>query len=148
MANLNIVFDPNKGLLDQSWDTAKAVVDVAGRIAVSAVVAADSVCDTLDILSKRVRIQNESWSCDLDSAELDMFKTKVKFALKMNKNLDKDLVGEEFRKEFQSFLESEWVKEKVNEFLSKKKGLPPKTPLTADQVKKMTKAQIQDYYTK
>ena len=148
MANLNIQFDPNKGLLDQTWDTLKSSVDVAGRIAVSAVVAADSVCDTLDILSMRIRIQNESWSSDLDSAELDMFKTKVKFALKMNKPLDKNLVGEEFRKGFEHFLESEWTKEKVNSFLSSKKDLPKKIPLTADQVKKLTKAQIQDYYTK
>ena len=144
MANLNLKFDPNKGLLDQSWDTAKSSVDVVGRIAVSAVIAADSVCDTLDILSKRIRIQNENWECNLDEAKLKMFKSKVTFSLKMNKPLEADLVGEEFRKEFKSFLESDWTKEKVNDFMSKKKDLPPKTPLTETQWKKMTKAQIQD----
>jgi hypothetical protein len=148
MANLNIVFDPNKGLIEQTWDTFKSTADVAGRGAVSAVIMMDSLCDTMDIAAKRIRVQNEVWNCDLDKVILDMFKTKVKFALKMNKPLEKSLVGEEFRKEFESFLESEWTKEKVNEHLSNKKDLPKKTPLTEAQWKKMTKQQIQDYYTK
>lgn len=148
MANLNLKFDPSKGLLDQSWDTLKASVDVVGRAAVSAVIAADSVCDTIDIVSERIRIQNEKWECNLDEAKLDMFKAKIKFALKMNKPLEDNLVGEEFRKEFKSFLESDWTKEKVNSFLANKKDLPKKTPLTETQWKKLTKQQIQDYYTK
>lgn len=148
MANLNIVFDPNKGLLEQSWDTAKNGINVAGRGVVSAVIMMDSLCDTMDLAAKRVRVQNEVWNCDLDEVILDMFKTKVKFALKMNKTLDENLVNQEFRKEFKMFLESDWTKEKVNSFMANKKDLPKKTPLTEAQWKKMTKQQIQDYYTK